>query len=92
MVASAQLTTRSYARLQDALRPASQKTFGRMLADYLAFLEVTGLIPYQVNVDISLAFLEYLVDNSLSVANISNYLAGLRTMFIIHTTYSALEG
>ena len=34
--------------------------------------------------DIILAFLEYLVDNSLSLANICNYLAGLRTMFIIH--------
>ena len=34
--------------------------------------------------DIILAFLEYLVDNSLSVANICNYLAALRTMFIIH--------
>ena len=34
--------------------------------------------------DTILAFLEYLLDNSLSVANICNYLAGLRTMFIIH--------
>ena len=55
-----------------------------MFADFLAFLVVTGLTPCQVNVDINLAFLEYLVDNSLSVANICNYLAGLRTMFIIH--------
>ena len=56
-----------------------------MLADFFAFLVVTGLTPCQVNVDIILAFLEYLVDNSLSVANICNYLAGLRTMFIIHS-------
>ena len=56
-----------------------------MLADFLAFLVVTGLTPCQVNVDIILAFLQYLVDNSLSVANICNYLAGLRTMFIIHS-------
>ena len=54
-----------------------------MLADFLAFLVVTGLTPGQVNVDIILAFLEYLVDNSLSVANICKYLAGLKTMFII---------
>ena len=64
--------------------PATQKTYGRMMADFLAFLVVTGLTPCQVNVDIILAFLHYLVDNYLSVANISNYLAGLRTMFIIH--------
>ena len=84
-VASAQLTTRAYAQLWDALRPATQKTYGRMLADFLAFQVVTGLTPCQVNVDIILAFLEYLVDNSLSVANICNYLAGLRTMFIMHS-------
>ena len=53
-----------------------------MFADFLASLVVTGLTPCQVNVDTILAFLEYLVDNSLSVANICNYLAGLRTMFI----------
>ena len=54
-----------------------------MFADFLAFLVVTGLTPCQINVDIILAFLEYLVDNSLYVANICNYLADLRTMFII---------
>ena len=55
-----------------------------MFADFLAFLVVTGLTSCQVNVDIILAFLEYLVDNSSSLANICNYLAALRTMFIIH--------
>ena len=55
-----------------------------MLSDFLAFLVVTGLTPCQVNVDVILAFLKYLADNSLSVTNICNYLAGLRTMFIIH--------
>ena len=54
------------------------------MADFLAFLVVIVLTPYQVNVDINFSFLEYLVDKSLSVANISNYLAGVRTMFIIH--------
>ena len=55
-----------------------------MFADFLAFLVITGLTSCQVNVDIILAFLEYLVGNLLSVANICNYLAALRTMFIIH--------
>ena len=68
--ASAQLTTRMYAWLWDSLRPATQRTYSRMFADFLAFLVVTGLAPCRVNVDIILAFLEYLVDNSLFVANI----------------------
>ena len=55
-----------------------------MFSDFLAFLVVTGLIPWQVDVNIILAFLEYLLDNSLFVANICNYLAALRAMFIIH--------
>ena len=50
---------------------------------FLVFLVVTGLTPCQVNVDIILAFLGYLLDNSLSVANICNYLAVLRTMCTI---------
>ena len=52
-----------------------------MFADFLAFLVVTGLTPCQVNVDIILAFLEYLVD---ILANICNYLASIRTMSIIY--------
>ena len=83
-VASPQLTTRAYAWLRDSLRPATQRTYSRMFADFLAFLVVTVLTPRQVNVDIILAFLEYLVDNSLSVVNICNYLTAPRTMFKIH--------
>ena len=83
-VASPQLTTRAYAWLRDSLRPVTQRTYSRMFADFLAFLVVTVLTPRQVNVDIILAFLEYLVDNSLSVVNICNYLAAPRTMFKVH--------
>ena len=35
---TAQLTTRWYAQLQDAFRPATKKTCSRMFADFLAFL------------------------------------------------------
>ena len=55
-----------------------------MFVDFLAFLVVTGLTSWQVYVNIILAFLEYLLDNFLSIANICNYLAALRDIFIIH--------
>ena len=45
--------------------------------DFLAFMVVTGLTPWQVDVNISLAFLEYLSDNSLFADNISNYRAAV---------------
>ena len=84
MVASAQLTTRAYAGLWDALRPATQKIYGRMLTDFFGFSGGHWADPLTGKCGYFLAFLEYLVDNSLFVANISNYRAGLRTMFIIH--------
>ena len=51
---------------------------------FLGFLVVAGLTIHQVTVTILLAFMESLVDQSFSVSNIVNYMAGIRSNFIIY--------
>ena len=79
------MATRAYDRLFHAFRPATQKTYGRMFNDFMAFLVASGLTLGQVNIYVLLSFLEYLHSNGFTVTNISNYLAGIRAHFILHS-------
>ena len=55
-----------------------------MFRDFLSFLVVAGLSVYQVTVVTLLAFMESLVEQEFSVSNIVNYMAGIRSYFIIY--------
>ena len=55
-----------------------------MFRHFLGFLVATGLSIHQVTVTILLAFMESLVDQSFTVSNIVNYMAGIRSNFIIY--------
>ena len=50
----------------------------------MAFLVVSGLHPCEVNVQLLLAFLEYLYQNNCAVSNIANNLAAIRALSIIY--------
>ena len=71
-------------RLLQSFRPSTQRSYSRMFSDYLVFLGVSGLLPGQVNVEILLAFLEYLHQNNFTVSNIANHLAAIRALSIIY--------
>ena len=58
--------------------------YSRMFKDFLAFLISADLHLSQVNTVIVLAFMEFLHKNGSSPANISNYLAGIRAMYIVN--------
>ena len=55
-----------------------------MFKDFLIFLVVTGLVITQVSSQTLLCFMEFLVQNQISHANIANYMAALRASFIIY--------
>ena len=54
-----------------------------MFREFLGFLVAAGFHLGQVNHIVLLAFMEYLVLNGITSANISNYLAGIRAQFIV---------
>ena len=54
-----------------------------MFREFLGFLVAAGFHLGQVNHIVLLAFMEYLVLNWITPANISNYLAGIRAQFIV---------
>ena len=58
--------------------------YAQIFRDFLGFLVAAGLSVYQVTVVTLLAFIESLVEQDFSVANIVNHMAGIRSYFIIY--------
>ena len=79
---AAQIATKACVRLASAFRPATRRAYERMFRDFVAFLVAARLSI--LNHFCLLAFMEYLCQNKFSPANIHNYLAGVRTQFIVH--------
>ena len=52
--------------------------------DFIGFLVAAGLPKSQLYHSLLLAFMEYLGRNNISLANIYNYLAGIRAQVIIY--------
>ena len=55
-----------------------------MFTLFLAFLEIENLQLLQVNTVILLSFMEFCYSNGMTQSNISNHIAAIRAMFIIH--------
>ena len=79
-----QLATSAAARLASGFRPATLRQYTRMWKDFLAFQVAAGLLTYQVTLSILLAYLEFLATCQLSESNISNNIAALRALHVIH--------
>ena len=84
MGSTAGLALEALGRLKMGFRPATLAAYTRMFRDFLAFLVSSGLHFSQVNTVIVLAFMEFLYKNTLSPANIANYMAGIRAMYIVN--------
>ena len=70
--------------LKNGFRPATLTQYTRMWKDFLAFQVAAGLSLHQVTPLVLLAYMQYLINASLSESNISNNLAAIRAFHIIH--------
>ena len=64
--------------LKNGFRPATLTQYTRMWKDFLAFLVAAGLSLHQVTPLVLLAYMQYLINATLSESNISNNLAAIR--------------
>ena len=55
-----------------------------MFMEFMGFLVAAGLFINQVNTVTLLIFMEFLLHNNLSSSNIVNYMAGIRSQFILY--------
>ena len=67
-----------------AFRPATERTYTRMFADFLGFLVATGTCHHKVNHLTLIMFMQFLSENGLKPANIANYMAGIRAKCILY--------
>ena len=55
-----------------------------MFKEFMGFLVAAGLLIHQVNTVTLLIFMEFLLDQDFSPSNIVNYMAGIRSQFILY--------
>ena len=77
------MVTAARERLSLGMRPATKAQYLRKWRDFQAFLVATGLPANKVNVDILLAFLEFLTQNHLPHSQLANYVSAIRMYAII---------
>ena len=80
----APLAQHASARLITGFRPATLNNYLRMFKLFLAFLITYDIATDQVNTITILSYMEFLCNSHMSASNISNHLAGIRTMYIVH--------
>ena len=81
---AAQLAMSAVDKLRSGFRPATLRQYRRMWSDFIAFQVAAGLFPYQVNIHLLLAFLEFLHHNGISSSHLQNHLTAIRALHILH--------
>ena len=82
---AAQLATSASKRLLQGFRPSTLKQYNCMWKDILTFHVVAGMPHYQVNTEIiEFLYSEFLHSDGLSANHITNYMAALRALHILH--------
>ena len=72
------LANLAHGRLPDALASSTLRSYTAMFKLYLAFLAFIAVHPNQVNVEVLLAFLEFLNFNSVRPAQMQNHISAIR--------------
>ena len=81
---AAQLATSAVDKLTSGFCPSTLRQYRRMWSDFIAFQVAAGLLSYQVNVHLLLAFLEYLNQNGIACSQLQHHLAVIRALHILH--------
>ena len=72
------LSNLAHSRLPGAVAGSTQKAYMTMYKIFLAFLVFSSLQNNQVNSEVILAFLEFLLFNNIKVAQMQNYMSTIR--------------
>ena len=76
------LSSSAHKRMSEAFAPSTQKMYLTMFRTYLAFLAFITVLPNQVNVDIALAFLEFLHFNNFSINQMANHVSAIKSFSV----------
>ena len=86
------LSKKSSTRLQTALCPATAKCYAMLFRTFVAFCVVMKISFQRVTTQCVLSFLEYLVSQNYSVYMLANYVAAIKTKFVMYSlNYHVLE-
>ena len=75
---------RATARVQQALRPKTSRCYDLLFRNFLGFCICTNITMSCMGIDEIMAYLEYLVDNGVSVHMVSNNVSAIRAKFVMY--------
>ena len=88
----ARLSREANITLKSALRPKTSKCYHMLFRNFLAYCYCAKISIFKVDLSHIMAYLQYLVDNGVSVNMISNNLSALKASFIIdHLDHSVFQ-
>ena len=77
---------------KSAFRPRTLKCYDMLFRSFVAFCMFTKVPLSEISVSVALSYLEFLVENCVSINMIKNHIAAIRAMFIVHNLqYGAWE-
>ena len=80
----ARLTREATVTLNSALRPKTRKCYHMLYKNFLAFCHCARIPIASVNLHHVMAYLQYLVENGVSVNMVANNISALKASFIIY--------
>ena len=71
-------------RLLTAFRPKTRKCYTLMFRNFVGFCQCSKISWQEISIDIILAYLEYLVENKVSMAMIANNISAIKANFTVY--------
>ena len=79
-------------RLLTAFRPKTRKCYTLLLRNFVGFCQCSKISLQEISIDIILAYLEYLVENKVSMAMIANNISAIKANLTLYgLEYSILD-
>ena len=80
----ARLMAGASARVKSSLRPKTKRCYELLFRNFVAFCICVNKSVHDINVGVALAYLEYLVENNVSVHMVANNISAIRASLIMY--------
>ena len=80
----ATLMQRATTRVQQALRPKTSRCYDLLFCNFIGFCVCNKINIISISIDEIMAYMEYLVENGVSVNMVSNNISAIRAKFVMY--------
>ena len=75
---------RASTRVQQALRPKTSRCYDLLFRNFIGFCVCNKITITSISIDEIMAYMQYLVENGVSVNMVSNNISAIRAKFVMY--------